>query len=762
MNAQIPVLLSVTVRVTRIRSRNSKGCIAFGHRVDLDAGLNDRSTAIVVAVPTSVVARSMVEVGGIYDVYGESSVVHREHGGYRVSEIQLDAQDIRLVRPSGSQLIQWLADNAPGVGEVKATKLWDTFQASLYDILDGSDHTALSKIVPSQNVRADMFAAWLEHGDAKTLRFVQDKGIPLDLARKAIKFHKENTIAALQEDPYRLLSFCGSWAEVDGIAQERFSVQLGDSRRLRAALEEALYRAAEKGHTCATISDLHRTVTRLLAPHPAPSSALAKALLQGKTTGQFIVRETVSGDAMLHAPGTYIMERSCAEFVLALLREPNRQQALFPTDIDRVIADFESSEQQRLGLKVFALNEAQRSAVNTSFSNRFSIITGGAGVGKTTVLKALYKALDTLGKPRFQMALSGRAAARMTEATEESAMTIAGFLRSVTDEDMGESPVVVIDEASMLDVVTFYRLTQKLPTDTHFILVGDPFQLPPIGAGLVFHVLCQLSAIPTTRLLEVKRQADGSGIPAAAAAVRDGVWPKFSALETAEVIFLSCADDAVIAETMRMYGLDRENTQILAATRSSPFSGVEAINRLCHVRYVGGARPLEAVNEDSGVLEHTGFCEGDLLMYTANDWARNLQNGRLGRLLQVYDEPMKVDVGTEEKPLIRLALALADFEGVEHHIFETDIDVLQHAYAITVHKSQGSEFPRVIIPVTKSMVLDRTFVYTALTRAKVQVIFIGDIEAVQEAVALPPRAFSRQVGFMAMLEEALRTADLAA
>jgi exodeoxyribonuclease V alpha subunit len=246
MNGSYPSLLNVTVRVTRIRSANRKGCIAFGHRVDVESGVNDRSTAIVISVPASTAPSSMVEVGGIYDVYGESTVVHREHSGFKVSEIQVNAQDIRLVRPSGSQLIQWLANNAPGVGEVKATKLWDAHQEALYDILDFSNHQAISKILPSETVRTDLFSAWLENGDAKTLRFVQDRGIPLDLARKAIKFHKGNTISALQDDPYRLLSFSGSWVTVDGVARERFSVRLDDPRRLRAAMEEALYRIAEK------------------------------------------------------------------------------------------------------------------------------------------------------------------------------------------------------------------------------------------------------------------------------------------------------------------------------------------------------------------------------------------------------------------------------------------------------------------------------------------------------------------------------------
>lgn len=752
MIAQQPLVLTVTVRVTRIRSTNRKGCVAFGHRVDVELEHNDRSTAIVIAVPTIPAPSSMVEVGAIYEVYGESSVIHRDHGGYKVSEIQVDAQYIRLVRPSGSQLIQWLADNAPGIGEVKATKLWDAFQGSLYDILDCSNHDAISKIVPSKSVRLNLFSAWLESGDAKTLRFVQDKVIPLDLARKAIKFHKSNTIQALQEDPYRLLSFCGGWYEVDKIACERFSIGLDDTRRLGAALEEALYRVAEKGDTCAKISDLLQTFSKLLAPHSAPTSALAKALLQGKATGQFIVRDTPGGDVMLHAPGTYIMERSCAEFIMALLLAPEGQQPLSAVNVSSVIADFEQLEREHLKLDTFALNEAQHVAVNTSLKSRFSIITGGGGVGKTTVLKALYQALDRTGRPRFQMALSGRATARLIEATGEEALTIAGFLRNVGDKEMGLAPIIVIDEASMLDLVTFYRLVQKLPSESQMILVGDPYQLPPIGAGLILHVLCGMAAVPITELVEIKRQAKDSSIPLATRQIRDGQSPTFSPSEHDEVVFLPCIDEQIIPTVLRLYEQDSESTQILSATKSCRFAGVDALNRICHVQYGDHSRQLLVENQETGEVEATGLSVGDLVMYTANDWARNLQNGSLGKLEEVFDQPRSVDLGGDNKSYFGTALGMARFEGVKHYILDTDIDSLELAYSITVHKAQGSQFRRVIIPVRKSRILDRTFVYTAATRAQVQVVFVGDLDAVKDAIANPPKAFSRQVGLRALLE----------
>lgn len=751
MNPPATKLLSATVRITRIRLKNCHGCIAFGHRIDLASGLSDRATALVISVPSAVFEPGSISAGDIYEVYGETRHIQHSHGTYLVTETQIEVQSIHLIRPSGSQVVQWIADNVTGIRDVKAVKLWDAHGERLYDVLDNQDHEAVQSIIPSEHVRTGLFEQWAQDGDSKTLRFVQERDIPLDLARKVIKFHKKSTIAALTEDPYRLLSFEGSWDRVDGVARAKFGVILNDSRRLAAALEEALYRVADKGDTCATLKDLVSTVNRLVAPYVPSEAVMEEALFQAKTTGQFITREAINGDLVLHAPGAFLMERQCAEFITDLLRNPDTQQQLFPTDIDALIDEFESDEQTHLGNPDFALSDAQKAAILTSFKNRFSIITGGAGVGKTTVLKALYRVLDTLERPCFQMALAGRATARMTEATHREAITVAGFLRRATYEELGPAPIIVIDEASMLDLVAFHRLVCKLPSGVHLILVGDPYQLPPIGAGLVLHVLCDLPSMPKTELTEVKRQAKGSGIPAAAKAIREGQWSAFSTNAADDVVFIPCSDDLIMPTVINLYEQDLDDTQILAATRSCQFAGVEAINRICHVRYAGHGRHLMAVSPVTGNVEATAFCEGDLLLYTANNWHRNLQNGSLGKLIEVFDKPHKINQGDEDCPDIRIALGRAVFEGVEHYILDSDVELIQHAYAMTVHKGQGSQFKRVIVPVRKSRLLDRTFIYTAMTRAEVQVILVGDMEAVKAAVALPPKAFGRQVGLGEML-----------
>ena len=265
---------------------------------------------------------------------------------------------------------------------------------------------------------------------------------------------------------------------MDELARKQFGLARDDIRRLCASLEESLYRELEIGNTCQEFDKVFTTTKNLLHPFPQPKTEFKKALELGEKSGHFVIT-TQDKKSFLHSPGTWIMEKSVAQFVKKQLEVSEQQQSLFEADIDQLISEFEETERHQHGISEFALNEAQISAVKTSFSNRFSVITGGAGVGKTTVLKALYTALDTLGKPRFQMALSGRAAARMFEATQEPAMTIASFLRNVTKDEMGLRPIVVIDEASMLDLMTFYRLIKKLPPETHLILVGDPLSASP-------------------------------------------------------------------------------------------------------------------------------------------------------------------------------------------------------------------------------------------------------------------------------------------
>ena len=337
----------------------------------------------------------------------------------------------------------------------------------------------------------------------------------------------------------------------------------------------------------------------------------------------------------------------------------------------------------------------------------------------------------------------------MIEATQEPAQTIAGFLKNVSEEELGVSPVMIIDEASMLDLVTAFRIIKRLPPGAKLILVGDPYQLPPIGAGLVFHLLCESDRVPKSELTVVKRQAAESLIPTVANSIRNGVWPSLPSKDS-DVLFIKCDPKDIPSRVLELYGENPDQTQVLCATRLSRTSGTRVINDVIKAKYANDTGLL-VENEYTGEIERVEISRNDKIMFTANDWPRDLQNGSLGRVEEVFKSAREVNIGTLDNPKIEIALARATYDDVEHFVLDRDVDHIELAYAITVHKSQGSQFKRVIIPVTRSRVIDRTFLYTAITRATDEVIIVGDEEACRKATEALPTAFKRKVGLRYMI-----------
>lgn len=390
--------------------------------------------------------------------------------------------------------------------------------------------------------------------------------------------------------------------------------------------------------------------------------------------------------------------------------------------VSETIAEYENSARLKL-------NAAQREAVTVALHQPLSIVTGGAGTGKTTVLQAIHTAAERVGIPVLQMALSGRAAQRMREGTSRPASTIAAFLRMAERRaiDAESEPLVIIDEASMLDLPLMYSIVRAIPLRARLLLVGDPYQLPPIGFGLVFHILALSQTVPRVELAEVHRQAQSSGIPQSAHQVRHGVVPPLRQFAGAHagVCFIEADNDDVIG---RILGVRAEwascrDVQILGVTKRGA-GGTRNINAtLC----VAGAAARPRLNR-------WDLAEGDPVIYTANDYQKELWNGSLGHIERI------IESNGRQSLLCRL-------DGVLHELGEEDFHRIELAHAITVHKSQGSQFGRVIVPVFKSRLLDRTLIYTAMTRGTEQVVFIGDRNAFDAAVTAPPRSHERQVGF---------------
>lgn len=735
-------MLEQTLRVTAIRSQSPKGfggCIFTGKPIDDHGNVQDAAAYYVVKATGPTLGKALVQTGQWWKVSGEASRRSLEVNGYRISEWKIDAAKAVLMRPSGEHIVSFMADNPAfeGVGRVKARKLWDSLGAELYEALDAADVTTLATVLTPESAM-QVVEAWVQYGDSRTLQWLQAEGIDLDIGRKVLQFFGRDTPEKLTEDPYRLLSFCASWRQVDALAQSHFKVALGDPRRLQGAIEETCYRVFAAGHTMVLSATLMNYLQAVLGAQTKTfrwRSLIPTALSQGLTNGSFVV-----GHHGVQPLGAMVMERQVAKAVMDRLISTDTA-LMPPAEVDAVLQAYETKE----GIE---LNAEQRQAVHLACEKSFMLITGGAGVGKTTVLKALYQVYDQAGVEVVQLALAGRAAKRMQEATGRAASTIANFLR--TAKELSGPCVVVVDEASMVDIITMHRLCALLPESIRMVLAGDPEQLMPVGPGLVLHALIRVPAVPLVELKVIKRY--GGDIAVAAVSIRKGIWPALSNDEAGAIAFISCADGrteagtSLIAETvLDLYKLDPANTQILSARRNGS-DGIKTINVLCQSAITAGNKPMAVWSTQHDALALTGFNVCDPVLCTRNMWDRGLQNGSLGVIVEIDDVSRWLTAEDEDgaKAEPTLAWVLWD-DGVRRPVVESMLDDLELGYAITVHKAQGSQWPRVIVPLTGHRLLDRTLIYTAVTRAQGQVLIVGDEAAAMAAVERPPRVQARQV-----------------
>lgn len=744
-------MIEQTVRVTAIRSQSPLGfggCIFTAKPIDSNGSVLDAKAYCVVEANRAALGRTLVQPGQWWKVTGEISERMLELNGFKIAELQIDAAKAVMVRPSGEHIVSFIADNPAfeGIGQVKARKLWDRLGPALYDALDDADADTLATVLTPESA-LQVVTAWTQYGDSRTLQWLQSEGIDLKIGQKVQQFFGRETPDKLLEDPYRLLSFCASWRHVDALAKNHFGVAPDDPRRLQAAIEEACYRVFAAGHTMVLSSKLTHYLRDVLGTQTKSfqwRNLIPTALTQGLTNGSFVI-----GHYGVQPLGALVMEQMVAKAVTDRL-VPTDTALMAASDVDDVLHAYEAKE----GIE---LNAEQLHAVHLAAEKPFVLITGGAGVGKTTVLKALYKVYDQAGIEVVQLALAGRAAKRMQEATGRAASTIANFLRM--GKELAGPIVVVVDEASMVDIISMHRLVELLDPSVRLVLAGDPEQLMPVGPGLVLHALIKVPTIPLAELKVIKRF--GGAIAAAAASIRKGIWPSLSNDETDPIAFIACsganADTgySLIAETvLDLYRLDPSNTQILSARRKGA-DGIDIINRLCQAVMTAGKRPMTVWSVQHEQMVLTKLNLGDTILCTRNMWDRGLQNGSLGTIVEIEDVPHQLGNGDEIDEGQPIAWVLWD-DGVRRPVVEAMLDDLELGYAITVHKAQGSQWPRIIVALTGHRLLDRTLIYTAVTRAQRQVLIVGDEAAAKAAVESPPRVQARQVA----LDLLIRTASI--
>ena len=724
--------LSIELTITSIINRGKiGGVIMAGNSPD---GLRYVAQCNWQLIPDS----SFPSKGQRWLVSGPVEVKKVFVNGYARHEHQIKAQKAEILRPSGQNLITWITENPEikGVGQVKARKLYERFGPDLLELIEQRDIPALTTIITEESAQL-ICHAFEQHNVGEVLLWLDQMGINRSIGQKVISCYGDQARDKVESNPYLLISFEAKWKIVDGLAMNRFGVSENDHRRLEAAVEEALYRGLSNGHTCLPETNLRQAVKRLLLKKDLVDQALAL----GDSTQYRKVSDRYQ------PAGTYIIERQVAQRLHEIIEGENASQgSIFQTGAPSH-ESVESAIEQYEQAQGFELSLEQKQAVQCSVTSKASLILGGAGTGKTTVLKALYEAIEAVSPSAaiFQVALAGRAAQRMSEATGRDSMTIAAFLHSVEKTMLGEGSLVVVDEVSMVDVILFYRLLAHIPPGTRLVLVGDPSQLPPIGPGLVLHALAGHPSIPQTELKVVKRQSEASGIPLVASAVRSHQIPTFIDFEGIGngVSMIECPENSLNQTVQGLYrqlggtGTDY-SVQILSTTRSGN-GGIQHINQLFRDSLQTCAEPVSAFNQEFGVvqgmtLDRVLLSVGDLVMFTKNDYTIDLRNGSLGRIVS------SLPVENEHSDC-----CLVNFEGAHIALKSHQLEALTHAYSITVHKSQGSQFNRVIVPIRESRLLDQTLIYTAITRGVNQVVLVGDRRALEKAILAPASAAGRHV-----------------
>lgn len=722
---------TVTLRITGVRSQNPRGfggAIFTGVPVGGDGSVVDAGSYFVVKANRKTLGAARVERGQWWSVSGPVVERRTSVDGFELLELQVEAETANLAMPSGEHVVRFIADNPAfeGIGIVKARRLWERLGDRLYDLLDAGNSNALEGVL-THDAAQRLVEAWKTHGQSRTLQWLQTQGFDLRLGRKVVQFFGADARARIEEDPYRLLSFTAKWSDVDRFAIARFGVEATDTRRLRGAVEEACYRTFSGGHTVMLTADLMDEVAPLLGSPPAGvrwRDLLALALDEGLKNGCFV--QTAHG---LQPLGALVMERQVAQAIQERLSQANAK-LLERHEVDRIMRAGEAED----GIE---LNPEQRSAIRLAAEQAFVCITGGAGVGKTTVLKSLYRLYDAAETKVLQVALAGRAAKRMQETTGRKATTIASFLHSTSQEVYDGATVLVIDEASMVDIVSMSRLCAVLPHHVRLVLVGDHHQLMPVGPGLVLHCLMQVHDVPVVELKTVKRY--GGEIAAAASAVRAGRWPAMSVDETAPVAFIPCEKRLMAELVVELYALDVLGTQVLAPLRNG-LAGTKTVNALCQQRFTEGKPFAARWNHEFEQLERCGFNLGDVVLCTRNMWDKGLQNGSLGRVVEI-EPPPDASNSEPDRPLAWIEWD----DGIRRGLTQDMLEDIELGFAVTVHKAQGSQWRRIIVPVVGSRLLDRTLIYTAITRAQTQVVLVGDQDAARRAVEALPRAHGRRV-----------------
>ena len=598
-----------------------------------------------------------------------------------------------------------------GIGPVYAKAIVGKFGLETLNVIE-NDIERLLEVPRLGRKRVERIReSWEKQKDIKEVMiFLQGYGVSTAYAAKIYRQYHKDAIRTVKENPYQLADDIWGigFKTADGIAS-KMGYANNDPRRCRSGILYTLNQLAEDGHVYAEPDQLIASAKELLQAEEEPIRKAMADMIDAK--------DLIHDNDAVYLPPFYYAESGSAKRLSSLLNE----------DVSLGIAA-EPEGEYGTRKKQIIYDEVQQGAINKALESKIMILTGGPGTGKTTTTQGIIEAFKSRGKNILLAAPTGRAAKRMTEATGMEAKTIHRLLEynpmdgyKRNDENRLEGDVLIVDECSMIDIMLFYNLMKAIPQNMRLILVGDIDQLPSVGAGNVLRDMIDSRKLPVVRLSRIFRQAQTSRIVMNAHSINSGHFPDISNGMQTDFFFIK-ADDAetipgLIVNLVRdrlskAYGYNPKEIQVLTPMQRGN-TGAGNLN----------IELQKALNTSGSSLSRGGytFRQGDKVMQIRNNYDKNVFNGDIGYI-------SVVDVNE------RTLSVIYDGRVVEYDVSE--LDEITLAYAITIHKSQGSEFPVVVMPVSMKhyVMLQRNLIYTGITRAKKICVLIGSTKALAYAI----------------------------
>ncbi|GGO47009.1 ATP-dependent RecD-like DNA helicase [Streptomyces daqingensis] len=665
---------------------------------------------------------------------GESLRMEGSWGSHPQYGRQFTVENYTTVLPATVQGIRRYLGSGliKGVGPRTAERIVDHFGTATLEVIEADAGKLIEVPGLGPKRTKKIAAAWEEQKAIKEVMiFLQGVGVSTSIAVRIYKKYGDASISVVRNEPYRLASDVWGigFLTADRIAQS-VGIPHDSPERVKAGLQYALSQSTDQGHCYLPEERLISDAVKLLQV----GAGLVVDCLGRLAAEEGVVRESVPGEDGRPVTAVYLVPFHRAEISLAsqlhrLLRTPeDRLPAFRDVDWDAALGWLAA----RTGAE---LAPEQRQAVRLALSEKVAVLTGGPGCGKSFTVRSVVELARAKRAKVVLAAPTGRAAKRLAELTGAEASTVHRLLELKPGGDAAydrerplDADLVVVDEASMLDLLLANKLIKAVPPGAHLLLVGDVDQLPSVGAGEVLRdLLAEEGPVPAVRLKRIFRQAQQSGVVTNAHRINSGVQPVTHGLSD---FFLFAEDDSEEAGRLTVdvvarripakFGLDpRRDVQVLAPMHRGP-AGAGALNGLLQQALTPG-RPDLAEKRFGGRV----FRVGDKVTQIRNNYEKGacgVFNGTVGVVTALHPDDQRLTVRTDED------------EEVDYEFDE--LDELAHAYAVTIHRSQGSEYPAVVIPVTTGawMMLQRNLLYTAVTRAKRLVVLVGSRRAIGQAV----------------------------